>query len=207
MVTCELSALRLTNGVLPSIDGITGLLDKDKIHKSVFTGQMLMIFMNGGNPKSIPMDSLEFEGKRHSLEKLLIHKFKGEVYSLKALAELEEAGKPADKAALKDILKKLKQKFHVVMSLNLQEALGTKKMVLPLIKESCQKRNRPDSLLIKWGEVKEGREHESLEQNVTSLKIFYVFCTDLLNFLKDIVESCPKARKQYEEWKKHQAKA
>jgi hypothetical protein len=210
-ITLSLSAVdvvkpvQLTHPMLKTIDGIRSLMDKDNIYKSILTGQMLRIFMDGGNPDNIPLKEIEYKGKKYTMRSLLIHTYQGKECSLRDLMHKEEQARTADeKRQLQEKLDELKSKYEVMLSLILKEARGTKKAMEKLIEESCRKRNRPDSLLINWGQVAEGKEQESMQRDVTSHKIFYIFCGDLINFLKDLVFSCPKARKQYEDWKNQQ---
>ena len=63
-----------------------------------------------------------------------------------------------------------------------------------LTEEFCRKHNRPDSLLLNWSK---GDEVELYRKSVTSFKIFHIFSTDLMNFLADLIMSCPKAFNAY----------
>jgi hypothetical protein len=66
-----------------------------------------------------------------------------------------------------------------------------------LIGESCEKHNRSNSLLLDWARIEGDDETESFNKQVTNFTIFHEFCTDLVNFLEDLIRSCPKAQQQF----------
>lgn len=96
----------------------------------------------------------------------------------------------------------VKKDFEDAVSPFLANARNTKEPMIMLISESCEKRNQPDSLLLDWAKLEGEEECNSLNKQVTSFNIFYQFCTDLNDFLSDLVRSCPKAFKQFMEMKK-----
>lgn len=73
-----------------------------------------------------------------------------------------------------------------------------KAIMIKIIKSWSELRNRPDSLLLRWSQVS-GSERDSLYKTMTSFAIFDIFLDDLLLFLKDLVQNCPKSHKQYRE--------
>jgi hypothetical protein len=81
----------------------------------------------------------------------------------------------------------------------IQSGKGAKSILVILIQEFCQKRNRNNSLLLEWAKTKEGHEATMFEQRITSFTEYYDFCTDLANFLLDLIHSCPKAEMQFKE--------
>lgn len=83
-----------------------------------------------------------------------------------------------------------------------KNARGAKNQMLMLIDESCHKRNRLDSLLLKWADADESSEMKFFDEQVVSFKALDQFCIDLANFLGDLMHSCPKAMAQYEKAKK-----
>jgi hypothetical protein len=103
----------------------------------------------------------------------------------------------AKKAAVKQCLDQAIKFFAAkVLPFN-DHARGVQKLIIALTEESCSKRNRGDSFLLTWGECPEGKEVEMLTKQMTSVKQFDQFLTDLVNFLKDIIYSCPKARADF----------
>jgi len=109
--------------------------------------------------------------------------------------------------------KQLKQKLHALFETAKQEfkskvtpfaknARGAKEQMIMLISESCTKRSRPDSLLLRWADTDEHTEMKFFDEQVMSFKELDQFCIDLANFLGDLMHSCPKAMALYEKAKK-----
>ncbi len=73
-----------------------------------------------------------------------------------------------------------------------------KGLVCELIDLWCQHNNRPDSFLRQWTSM-EANENEELKKNMDTCAKLHVFLTDLNSFLLDLVESCPRAFKDYKE--------
>ncbi len=75
---------------------------------------------------------------------------------------------------------------------------GPKHMMALLIESSCKLRGicSADSIFLRWAHVKEEVEEEYFDQEISSFEAFNHFCKDLINFLNDMMESCPKAREQ-----------
>lgn len=82
----------------------------------------------------------------------------------------------------------------------LAHARGAKEPMFMLISESCTKRNRVNSLLFNWTKSNED-EMVGFDKAVTSFALFDEFCSDLITFLGDLVQNCPKARAQFEQLK------
>lgn len=74
-----------------------------------------------------------------------------------------------------------------------------KHLVVQLMEDWSKKRNRPDSIILRWAETA-GNEEEVYHKHLTTLKIFDIFLNDLNSFLRDLIYNCPKAKKQFEEW-------
>ena len=68
----------------------------------------------------------------------------------------------------------------------IESGRGAKNIMVVLIQEDCQKRNRLDSLLLDWAKTKEGQESTMFEHQITSFGHYYYFLTDLVNFLLDL---------------------
>ena len=94
----------------------------------------------------------------------------------------------------------MKQNFNKIVTPFLGQARGAKEPMFLLISESCTKRNHPKSLLLDWAHSS-GDEMESFDRSVTSFALLDGFCGDLVNFLGDLVHSCPKAKAQFEQLK------
>jgi hypothetical protein len=153
-------------------------------------------------------------GKRTTSGRVGMYKFQGNAHCIKSLAALEQANIQALKTAtdgqrsacekcaaeLDTLLKKMKQDFNTIVSPFLGQARGAKEPMFMLISESVTKRNHPKSMLLDWAHSSDD-EMASFDRSVTSFMLFDEFCTDLVNFLGDLVSSCPKARAQFEQLK------
>jgi hypothetical protein len=76
-----------------------------------------------------------------------------------------------------------------------------KKHTVFLIQESCEKHNRPDSILLEWARTDEEHEIEIFLNRMDSFKTLGLFCFDLIHLIGDIIHSCPIAYQQFEEMK------
>jgi hypothetical protein len=126
---------------------------------------------------------------------------------LQALAHMEQEldqlpatpATNAKKIALEEELTRLKAFFIVHSHEFMESGRGAKNILIVLIQEDCEKRNRPESLLLEWAKTKEGHETTMFEQRINSFHDYYHFCTDLVNFLLDLIHSCPKAENQFKD--------
>lgn len=71
--------------------------------------------------------------------------------------------------------------------------------VIDLMTDCCVKRNKPESLILKWAEAA-GNEEAVFHKYITTAVEFDEFLTDLTTFLRDLIHNCPRAKKQFEEW-------
>ena len=76
---------------------------------------------------------------------------------------------------------------------------GFRVLVLDLIKESCKLRGCHHSFLLTWGSCPEGKELESIKTHLKTFHDFSQFNVDLINFLSDLIYSCPKGYAQFKE--------
>ena len=133
--------------------------------------------------------------------------FRGKKHTLKQFVELEaqSASLPAaEKSELTALFRTMKDYFDKVNQLLAPEAAGSHQFMFRLTEEFCRKHQRPDSLLLDWNK---GDEIELFRKSVTNFKIFYIFSTDLMNFLADLIVSCPKAFNAYKKSHTHETTA
>jgi len=130
----------------------------------------------------------------------------GKLHSIESLARIEcEVNKGVTKkeletqSALTELLTHAKADFIVQSNEFIESGRGAKNIMIVLIQEYCQKRNRLDSLLLEWAKTKEGQESTMFERQVKSFNDYYHFLTDLVNFLLDLIHSCPKAEGQFKD--------
>ncbi len=72
--------------------------------------------------------------------------------------------------------------------------------IAPIIEESCQKRNRQESLLLPLTATQVGTEKELFKTHIQTYRALAELCMDLLNFTEDLLSSCPKALKSYNDF-------
>jgi hypothetical protein len=132
--------------------------------------------------------------------------FCGKWHSIQSLARIEqEISNSSEKTHsemlldLQELLTHAKADFIVQSAEFIESGRGAKNIMIILIQEDCQKHNRPDSLLLEWARTKEGQESTMFERQITSFGHYYHFLTDLVNFLLDLVHSCPKAELQFKD--------
>ncbi len=178
----------LTDPILRDIDGLPGVFDKTKIQNTLWLireiknthAGLIKIDSNGlPNPRA---------GKSHQLL------FKGEKQTIKTLIDLEkrkETMSLEDQEELNELFHAIKGYFGIVNEMMLADARGTQEFMVKLIREFCRKNNRQSSILLNWD--KGTSETEMYEHDITSFSIYYVFSTDLMNFLAALIKSCPKA--------------
>lgn len=130
----------------------------------------------------------------------------GKFYSIKDLARIEQeiSGSMLKKdveikAALQEILTRAKADFVVHSNEFIENGRGSKNIMIVLIQECCQKRNRLDSFLLEWAKTKEGQESTMFERQIKSFTDYHHFLVDLVNFLLDLSHSCPKAEAQFKD--------
>jgi hypothetical protein len=145
-------------------------------------------------------------------EQLPDHQRKGKYFfdnkwhSVQSLACIEqEISNSCDKkqqamsTALQEVLTRAKADFIVQSAEFIESGRGAKNIMIVLIEEDCQKHGHPDSLLLEWARTKEGQESTMFERHIKTFGNYYHFLTDLVNFLLDLVHSCPKAESQFKE--------
>jgi hypothetical protein len=128
----------------------------------------------------------------HVRIKIIMQHVKDKATLDKEIYRLDEERK-SKLAPYQETFREAKEEFKRINAPYLESVQGTKAIMEMLIEESCQARGRTDSFLLEWSIVPEGQEMESFEKNITTFRSFDVFCTDLTNFLQDVIVSCPKA--------------
>ena len=181
---------------LKAIDNVPGVMDKEKVKNTLWLITEIKRIHNGQyriNAKG------QLDCSRGTTPKDII--FQGKKQTIKNLVELEKQAKhfsDSDKKAFDTLFHIIKDYFDKVNNVLAPEAQGTHAFMKDLAIQFCSKRNRPDSLLLNWNK---GDEVEMYRRSVTSFKIFYTFTMDLMNFLGDLIMSCPKALKAYQDSK------
>jgi hypothetical protein len=132
-----------------------------------------------------------------------MYTFNNKQYTIQQLVKIEDAatgsGNSADREGLQAILRAAKKDLLNKLHSFMENARNSKQLLLVLIEEDCTKRNLDDhSLLIKWGEADTAAQELAIfDEHIYSLRLFNRFCCDLLNFLGDLLASCPKGAEQF----------
>jgi hypothetical protein len=190
--------IMLESSVIKIADGT--LINADKIEFIRKFRRTLLTFLLGEQlPNNQRKGKYSYQGKLHSIESLA----RIEQELLAALSQEKDSKKRAEMessmAALGELLTHVKADFIVQSNEFIESGRGAKNITVVLIQEDCQKRNRPDSLLLDWARTKEGQEATMFEHQIISFNHYYHFLTDLANFLLDLVHSCPKAELQFKD--------
>jgi len=179
--------IELTSPVLKMFDGTTIGINADIIELIGLVRREVNIMILGQKSKNGSYTgSYEFEGK---------------LYSVTNLVDLEQ-DKTTDISrthALHDLLQKIKVEFIKKVDPFMASARKTKHQMMVLVEESAHKRHKENTLLLKWADATEGREEEVFMKEVTTFAALEDFAYDLLDFLGDLIRSCPNARQQFVE--------
>ncbi|MCL4361454.1 hypothetical protein M1446_03805 [Candidatus Dependentiae bacterium] len=176
----------LKSQVLHVIDGVPFGIDEFAIYDMIIVGHNLRELQNGK--------------KDASGNKIGKYEIQGQKYTLNELVEEEE--KDRNNPKIKELLEEVKddfKRFMIKFSDKIKDPT-TKEFMTQLIHESCDIRNRKDSYLLSWSKQKE-TDFDAMRNDVKTLKDCNIFFTDLLNFLCDVIHSCPKGVKRYKELK------
>lgn len=183
--------IKLESAVLGIADGTFITADKIEYTRK-FCGKLLSFILGE------PMQNNQRKGK---------YNLCGKNYSVEDLARIEmelnhSVGDEKTlkiRTALEELLTRAKADFIVQSSEFIESGRGAKNIMTILIQEFCQKSNRQDSFLLDWAMTKEGQESTAFERHITSFNDYYHFLSDLVNFLRILSHSCPKAETQFKD--------
>jgi hypothetical protein len=121
--------------------------------------------------------------------------YDGAYWTLRELAELERSGKfsPTD---ITQALAHACGHFEKFSAGYVEDIQVAKAYMVLLIEQWSELRNRPDTILLNWSQM-DHSEVDSIRRTVTSFQIFDSLLGDLLVFLADLVQNCPRAHKAY----------
>jgi hypothetical protein len=135
-----------------------------------------------------------------------IFTFNGTKCTGKDLAAYEKTGNNNAQLQkeLAQLLRTEKDRFIDLNKDFIKSVQGNKPMIIKLMHESCALHGTPESFMLKWADTPFGQEQDSFDKNMTTHTAFTTFLSELVNFLGDLYESCPKGRAQYLEILKKQ---
>ena len=175
-------AIKLESNMLSRIDGI--FFDGETIGPLRRYQNSLRDFLIG---KRGP------DSKRHPQ-----YIFEGKACTMQELSTLETTR--GSNNELKDLLRQIRFEFEKLSEEFHGVARGSKPFMAVLVEESCARRGRlNNSLLYIWAKTDEAGEQELFDVHVHTIKDLEMFITDLHNFMGDLMASCPKARRQFQE--------
>lgn len=133
-----------------------------------------------------------------------LYTYQNKRYGVRELKEIEKQmvfKRTVPSKEFNQCLKIAKNDFVEKMHKFLEPAHAMKSHMLPLIEDFCVYRNiSADSLLLKWGEASDKEaEKKMFDNDMTNFALFEDFCLDLNAFLKELVNSCPKAKAQFKQ--------
>lgn len=183
-------SIKLESRVLALVDGSFINADTLEVMRS-FQRMLVEIMLGKKNEDGQRSGGYECNGKKMCVFELAQYEAQLEeknTYTPEAYQAKIDELRTAINNAKADFLVKA-QKFQQVVG-------GSKDNLIPLVEESCHKRNRIDSLLMIWANTKQANERALFDQKITSARAFKTFLLDLFHFFGDLVHSCPKAHAQ-----------
>lgn len=172
------------------VDGIEGLLDAEAIRDSLDVRRIINNIVHGTKDHTTGLFKKYYTLEGWS-EKIALNDL------VQLAAQYTKDSVPFENQkwiALTESLNSMKQEFKDRTEPLLASASKAIQVNMRLIREWISKSGRHDSMLLLWGTIDE--EKALWESTPAQLKQFLI---DLQNFLKDLMFSCPKARKKYSE--------
>lgn len=180
-------ATPLTNGILKLIDGVPFAVDGYMIWNMMRIRYGIKRVQFGVIDKETQkLDGLySFDNKRHTLH---------------SLSKLEISCD--ENTAFNECFILVKADVLEILLPFKDQIRGAKKFLYKLVQEFCQKRRRGRSFLLQWASVEPGTEFAAFDKTMQNFKDLDDFCGDLTQFLKDVIDSCPKGWQQFLELSK-----
>lgn len=120
------------------------------------------------------------------------YRYQGTPHNLHDLCRVSPSS-PEEHAQLEACCQQAKNDFIELGSNFRSTGEYAKKFITKLIEESCEKRNRLNSVLLIWVAAEANQEEKLFADHIKTTTDLNTFLTDLYNFLSDIVRSCPRA--------------
>lgn len=186
--------IKLESKMLSLVDG--SFINADTVeHIRIFQRDIINILWGDKGSGNARAGRYLFDGKKFGAQQLAT--FEDELASMRDVLspqEFADLHKQLDRCLVemkKDMLE-ASSKLKVI-------AAGSKGTMGVLVEEDCEKRNNKNSVLFVWAKAKEEEEDVIFDRHVKKVREFYTFSIDLLNFLGDLVYSCPRAVHQFEQ--------
>lgn len=171
--------------------------------------QHILLIVQGGNVEIIKKLQKEYNLEfPHSLDAYADQKgkvgmiwFKDNYYTLKELRDYEKDH--AHDADFKKAIHAAAHHFERFSEDYVTEIESAKGIMVQIIEQWSKLRHKPTTMLLDWSKI-DSMERDQLYATMTSFEIFDTFLVDLLLFLKDLVQNCPKSYQKYKEQMKQQ---
>lgn len=192
-ITPSLYPDKLKSSIINILDGVSYGMDGETLYSITWLIGQYDSMLNG---KVIDKATKKREG---------IFTLRGVKCTAKDLVEYEKSSNDAQThQELDKLLHIEKDRFIDLNKAFIKSVQGNKPLILKLMHESCTLHGTPESFMLKWADTPFGQEQESFDKNMPSHAVFTTFLVELVNFLGDLYESCPKGRAQYLELLKKQ---
>lgn len=196
--------IKLNPDIIGLIDGKSFAMSGEVIGATIKICRDIQVIQSG---KLLPSGQREgrfmYKNQKHCVKTLLsieielqakleLLKKENSISSGPAIKKLE-----ADLTELHELLKIIHSEFKKLVDPLMGDAQTSKEPLTILIEEECNTRGRQNSLLLDWVKI-DADEWDSFDAKVTSFAVFDQFCSDLINFISDLVYNCKKGRAQFE---------
>lgn len=171
----------LKSPVISTFDGKESFgLGGDKIHAQLIMRTQILHMLYG----------IAKDGRREGF-----YTFNDNLYTVEQLHKLTFSNPTEEKTLLEHV----KADFEKRVEPFIEMGRSFKPQMLLFIGESLRlhKRNHPSNILLRWAETDGTNDMEAFHTYINSFKDLSEFLYDLLNFLDDMISSCPKARQQF----------
>lgn len=166
--------------------------------------QRILLIIQGGSLETIKQVQKEFNlNFPHPLEDYVDAKgkvgmiwFKDNYYSLKELRDYEKTH--AHDQDFTQALHYAETHFEKFSEDYVTEIESAKGIMIQIIEQWSKLRHKPSTMLLDWSKI-DSFERDALYGTMTTFEVFDTFLVDLLLFLKDLVQNCPKSYQSYKE--------
>lgn len=160
-------------------------------------------FLNGSAKHAI--DAMKKYSTDHGLveyKQAILYPFEGKTYSLEGVKVIESTLEEQqlqlttyqqESAAI--LMNYAQADFLEIVEQFLLGVLKLKVILVDLIEESCKLRHNNNCYFLKWSQLDESFDtvRTTFKRDIVTVKQLFAFCSDLVDFLSDLVSSCPHA--------------
>lgn len=171
----EPHGIKIESELLAMVDGSV-FMDRDAINEMKFVEACIKTMVNGRGHHA---SRGTYGPCNFSLNELIEYE---------AITPDSEAHKAE---VISQTMQEMKQEF-VSLTDDFRDKLQMMKDVtVKLIAQACKQRNKPKSFLLRWAKTTPETELAVLEQDIQTPRQLKQFCIDLVQFMNDMLKSCP----------------